>query len=254
MQPADDAYDDHHGFWRPSTIAAGIILLLILLVAGLVIGIKVGGGHSHADTTPSPTVSSVPGSTSPGTAKTSSSGKTCNLPGGSQAVPDASPPGITWNIYDTVALPFSTQYGPEYVDGDVARCYAHNPIGALIAGTQIVSRLALASDWKAVLEQQVMPGEGMANYLAQQSSGSNVGSNQPGDYAQIAGFQIASYTSTTAVIDLVTRTPQGGLSVSTLTVDWYQGDWRLSLLPSGATNPPPTAISSLYGYITWGGV
>lgn len=256
MPPADDAYDDHHGFWRPSTIAAGIILLLILLVAGLVIAIKVSGGHRHADTTPSPspTVSSAPGSTSPGTARTSSTGQTCNLPAGSQTVPDATPLGITWKIYQTVALPFSSKYGPEYVDGGVARCYAHNPTGALIAASQIPYRYLIAPDWRQVVNQQVVDNSGRSVYITNRAAASNQGGNQPGDYNQLAGFKFVDYSQSQAVIEFVSQSAQGVMQATTTTVDWVGGDWQLDLQPDGGPSPNALPVTSINGFSQWAGV
>jgi len=176
----------------------------------------------------------------------------CHVPPGSQQVPAAAPAGVTWRLYQTVALPFSATAGPAEVAGDVARCYAHSPEGALLATVQIAVRYALAANWQAVLDQQVMPGAGR-NVYASERPGLNM-SARPGQYGQIAGFQFATYTPAVAVIQVVTQLPDGTLASTTMTVDWSDDDWRLVLQSDGAPGPNVQQLTSLTGFIAWSGV
>jgi hypothetical protein len=159
---------------------------------------------------------------------------------------------VTWRLYDTVALPFSAQAGPTQINGDVARCYAHSPTGALLAAVQITVRYLLATNWRAVIAQQVLPGTGR-NVYADQRSGVNF-TIQPGEFGQVAGFQFVTYTSPLAVIEIVIQLPSGGMQATTMTVQWSGGDWRLQLQPDGTPGPNIQQVTSLTGFIPWGGV
>jgi hypothetical protein len=176
----------------------------------------------------------------------------CHVPPGPQAVPVSAPTGLTWELYDTVALPFSAQAGPTVIHGDVARCYAHSPTGALLATVQIAVRYALAADWQAVIAEQVMPGIGRNVYAAERP-GADV-TIQAGQFGQFAGFQFVTYTSALAVVQIVVQLPSGEMQATTMTVQWSGGDWHLQLQPDGSPGPNVQQIPNLTGFIPWGGV
>jgi hypothetical protein len=164
----------------------------------------------------------------------------------------SAPVSVTWRLYHTVALPFSAQAGPTVVVGDVARCYAHSPTGALLSAVQIAVRYALASDWRSVVAEQVMPGTGR-NVYSDQRSGVNF-TVQAGEFGQIAGFQFVTYSSALAVVQIVVQLPAGEMQATTMTVQWSGGDWRLQLEPDGSPGPNVQQVASLTGFIPWGGV
>jgi hypothetical protein len=176
----------------------------------------------------------------------------CDVPPGPQAIPQSAPAGVTWELYDTVALPFSAQAGPTVVNGDVARCYAHSPTGALLATVQIAVRYALAANWQAVIAKQVMPGTGRNVYAAERP-GADV-TIQAGQFGQFAGFQFVTYTSALAVVQLVVQLPSGEMQATTMTVQWADGDWRLQLQPDGSPGPNVQQVPNLTGFIPWAGV
>ena len=120
-------------FWDRRTVSAGVVLALVVGLLIWLLVTRVSGAH-HVG---APTTQRSPASSVATTVKhTTSSGSACHVPTGSQAVPQYSPQGITWQLYQTVALPYSNTAGPMIVDGGVARCYAHDPLGALLAASQ----------------------------------------------------------------------------------------------------------------------
>jgi hypothetical protein len=44
------------------------------------------------------------------------------------------------------------------------------------------------------------------------------------------------------------------MSVVTETVRWVDGDWKLELQPDGSTTPSRQSVTSVAGFIPWGGV
>ncbi|MEU5835665.1 hypothetical protein ABZ820_18595 [Streptomyces diacarni] len=167
--------------------------------------------------------------------------------------PTAAPEGVTWKLFGTVALPASKAAGPAVVGGDVARCYAHTPVGALLATSQISVRYLAADDWLEVTRAQVR-GAGREPYITARTKSEDEAESESGDGAvqgQIAGFKFVTYTGDSAVIQTVWRFPDGRMQAATTTVLWQDGDWRLEY---PADPPAPTPVDSLAGYVEWGGV
>lgn len=255
---ASDSYEQR-GFWGRGTITAGIVLLAVLIAAIALIVVEVGGGSGGSHTAaskPTSTPSSSPGgsSSTTTTTTTTATGNRCSLPAGDQTVPNYTPPGITWRIYQTVALPYSPTYGPQHVNGDIARCYAHDATGALVAASQIGVRYLIAPQWRKVVDQQVVANVGRSVYISNRAKVSNQGGNQPGNYNQFAGFKYVTYSPSQAVIELVTTSGSGAMQATTVTVDWVSGDWRLLLQPDGGTSPNAFPVTSLTGFASWAGV
>ena len=251
MRPADG----RRAFWDRRTAPAGIVLAVVV---GLLLWLLAtrGGGHHVASprTTPTSSVLEHRASAKPEQVKhTVSSASGCHVAPSSQAVPQYTPQGITWQLYQTVALPYSKKAGPMAVDGGVARCYAHDPLGALLAASQISARYLVAPDWRRVLQLQVMPGKGRAAYAKLRAKYGGPGS-QPSSVAQLAGFKFITYSPAIAVIDMAMSNGQGSLQAYPVTVVWSGGDWKLQLQPDGSDAPQALPISSLVGFATWSGV
>lgn len=244
-------------FSRP-LLLLGAVLAGVLILA--LVEVLAHGGPVSAAAPPAthPAVTRPPGravTTSPAPAPAVSPGgstASCHVPPGNQDVPTSAPSGVTWRLYQAIALPFSVQAGPTVIDGDVARCYAHSPTGALLALAQIFVRTTVAPDWRAVLDEQVIPGAGRSVFAAERP-GEDI-PVQPGENGQIDGFQFVTYSSATAVIQMVLQMPDGSLRVAVMTVTWSDEDWRLELQPDGQMSPNVQQASSLAGFIPWEGV
>ncbi|KAB1141744.1 hypothetical protein F7R91_31545 [Streptomyces luteolifulvus] len=170
-----------------------------------------------------------------------------------QDVPTSAPAGVTWTLYEAVALPSSKAAGPAVADEDVARCYAHTPGGALLATSQISVRYLAAGDWLKVTRTQTV-GEGRDTYIADRTEAERTAPpDEEGGtvHGQIAGFRFVTYNDTTAVIQTVWRFPDGRMQAATTTVLWQDGDWKLEYPADPAA---PTPVDSLAGYAEWGGV
>lgn len=254
-RPIMEYQSEERGFWGPGTIAAGIILLLVIVAGGALVVLRTTSGKSPSSQR---SVSQSPGSGGGGRPSSASSvgsrGNGCSLPSGNQTVPQATPTGVTWQLYQTVAVPYSTTYGPQHINGDVARCYAHDPTGALIAASQIGARYLLAPNWRAVVNQQLVANAGRTKFIENRQAVGNPGGNQPGDYNQLSGFKFVTYSPSTAVIELVTQSSAGVMQATTATVVWVAGDWKLELQPDGGGSPSAFPVASLVGFTPWAGV
>jgi hypothetical protein len=222
---------------------AGVVVIVVLLVFLLTTGddAQVTAPQQPA-TSPAPGATGHPGPTDEGPTD----------------VPTATPDGIRWEIFGGtglagVALPVSEAAGPRQITGSTATGYAHTPLGALLATSQIPVRKLMAPDWKAVVAQQVMPGPGRDAYQVARAQVTDTAVT-PGQLGQLAGFKFVNYTPETATIQLVSRFANGGLQMTTITVAWSQGDWKEVLQPDGSDSPNAQNANNQTGYIQWGGV
>jgi hypothetical protein len=249
--------EPRRSFWGRGTIAAGMLLLIVLLLLAYIVFDRNGSNHTGTPT-PSTASTATTGSADTDSTPSTTTGQTkptsCNLPDSDQSIPEVTPQGITWNLYQTVALPSSSTAGPEIVDGDIARCYAHTPLGALLAASQIPYRYLIAPNWRAVDLEQVMPGVGRDKFMAERAAADTNGGNQPGDYNQLAGFKFVTYSPAVAVIEMASKSDSGAMQAGAVTVDWSSGDWKLQLQPDGSSSPQELPITSLVGFSIWSGV
>lgn len=173
-----------------------------------------------------------------------------------QSVPDSPPPGVTWQIIDTVALPYSASAGPASVVDGIPSGFAHTPSGALVAMVQIDFRHLIEPNFMAVTQADVANTPGRAKFfnLVEADGLTNPANQEPGTYLQLTGFQFVSYTTSTAVIQLLTARPDGSYQLSTLSVAWDGNDWQLVLQADGTDSPNQQIVSSPVGFVLWGGV
>jgi hypothetical protein len=173
-----------------------------------------------------------------------------------ESVPDAPPNGITWQIVDTVALPFSDSAGPSQVTDGIPSGFAHTPTGALVALVQIDFRHLIEPNFVAVTTADVANTAGRAEFFRLVTAGhlANPAHPAPGTYLQLAGFEFVSYSSSTAVIQLLTSRLDATYQVSTLSVGWDGTDWQLVLQPNGTDSPNQQIVASPVGFVLWGGV
>lgn len=160
------------------------------------------------------------------------------LPAQDQERPSGQPTGTTWRLVEGRLLPFSTHIGPAQERGEVARCFAHTPTGAVFAAVQATWRYQRATDWAAIAQNTLAPGPGREAYVQQRMTGTgpnaapfspapNAGTPQP------LGFRVVSYAPERAEIDVVSGQDRGFGDHAVWTVVWSGNDWRL-LLGSGA--------------------
>ncbi|WP_326686982.1 MULTISPECIES: hypothetical protein [unclassified Streptomyces] len=260
-EPADRAgTDEPRSPWlRSGFVLAAAFIGFVVVIGSVVLFTSDSSGRGDGSTAASASETGTPqpgdGATeSPPSVSTDGGGASCpRLADRQRDVPTAAPKGVGWKLFHTVALPASKAAGPAVMDEDVARCYAHTPVGALLATSQISVRYLAADDWLKVTRAQTV-GAGRKSYIAARTKSESTADPKSQDGAgqgQIAGFKFVTYTSSTAVIQTVWRFPDGRMQAATTTVLWKDGDWRLEY-PADPT--APTAVDSLAGYVSWGGV
>lgn len=229
---------------RPGFIIAGLVVALALI--GAVVVLLASPDDKGSGPPGSPPVGAPSGNAPAPDAQ-------CRPTDTDQTIPQTPPTGVTWSLLRSVAIPSSPTAGPMIVKDGVARCYAHTPVGALIASRQIGVRSGLSPQWRTVIERQLMPGPGRDTLL--KAMATFTPSDQPGAYAQTAGFRFVSFSPQIAVIDIASRSPDdGALGTGTTTLLWDGGDWKIQPTTQGTTITPVQPLASLDGYVPWGGV
>ncbi|MFI9311125.1 hypothetical protein [Streptomyces triculaminicus] len=243
--------DKHSGaFRRPGFIAAAAFLGLVLVLA--VVVIATSGSDKGDSTTPQATGPTRPASSAPASSP-ADNGNTCGRTDTDQTVPTSTPPNIKWDLVKGDAVPTSPIAGPGRTEGPVARCYAHTPLGALLAASQIGNRLGVSSNKEAIeiLKAQAVPGPGVERAL-KLLQGAELGNGKTEGH--MAGFQFASYTADTAVINMVSRMTNGTFNTATFTMKWLDDDWKIQFQANGTASSTVSQVESTAGYVTWSGV
>jgi hypothetical protein len=232
----------------------GAAVAVVVLGAGLALALS---SRSPAPRGPAAaaTASAGPGSAGPG------------RPGQPQ-VPRVSLGSVRWRGFYGVELPVSAQAGPSGTSGGTAAGFAHTPLGALLAAVNIGVRAN--AQWgprifTAVIRGQVT-GPDAAALLAscqaaydQAAQSGGVTGGQPLGTVDVTeqAFRWITYTSSAAILDLVSAGPGGnGTTVRAsvqMEVVWDGGDWKVVAPPGGDWGNSAAELTSLAGYTVFPG-
>jgi hypothetical protein len=177
---------------------------------------------------------------------------TCPSSAQSSAIPTAPPANLQWKGDGAIEVPTSASDGPFRVQGDVQSCFAHSPMGAVIAAYDIFGSLLSPQGVTSAALAGLAPSPGRQVYIAG-TRAQGIPTLTPGELVQPTGFQVVAYTPQQATIE--TLASAGGQSYQTdeRTLVWSGGDWRLLLTPDGSIGPDPQLVQSAAGFVLWGG-
>ena len=240
-----DSLDDGHGHgspWSSTSFQIATLFLIILAVVGIAIAIfHHGSHHAHASNPPATSHAGSPPATT--TVRTGAAGL-CSLPAGDQQVPSASyPEGTSWQPVGTMVIPQSSTLGPQHLEKGVNVCFAHSPSGALLAAMNLMGEGTTETSERQVFDTLAI------DVPAAVTTEPAV---QDGDSAiQIAGYKYDSYSPTDAVIDVVLRHQQGGLSVFHAPMRWTGNDWKYVFPPEGPISSTLNGAQVEPPYVAW---
>ena len=233
-------------------VVSGAVAVLLLLGAG---SVALFGGGRATVAVPSP-LATPAGPTTPSAAPISGAEPPHGLAQPTAVTgPLLTGPPVTWQLFSGVALPSSPTYGPHTVDGPVYAGYQRSQAGALVAAAQLGARYLLTpgARWRDVARRQLLPGPGRTVFLTARAGVDEL-TVPPGTYGQLAGFRVVTFTPDIAVLQLVSRFAlTGRLQLTTATLKWVGGDWRLELQPDGGSSPTAQQVPDLDGFVVWGG-
>ncbi|MEU9214590.1 hypothetical protein AB0D27_43725 [Streptomyces sp. NPDC048415] len=236
-------------FWqqRGWILSAGFLLvLLVLAVFTMVTSGDEDPAGASAD--PSPTSSATPGGGGSGS-DTRPAG--CRTDDSDQAKPTQAPGDFRWKADGTGLVPVSKTAGPLTYDGPVWSCFAHTPMGAVLAAHAITDHLSYPG-WRQVVERQVVPGAGRDALVASRSQDEDKPTSGKADAGGYAGFSVLSYNKQETTVMFLLRGPNAGTYGSaSVTVRWKDGDWKLAPDTDGTIYSGMAQVSGTTGFVTW---
>jgi hypothetical protein len=235
------AYAGPRPYWtRPGVVVAAVIAaLLVVMVFAIVIMRPSRDGDTNAG---APVATNSASGGASGAAEDS--------------IPTTAPSDVTWKLVGKTAVPTSREAGPFQTTTTTAAGYAHTAIGALIAAAQLGIRSdfdAGRSVWEPTVSQQFVPGRNRDRLLDRMRSRSPSAAGQA-PLVQIAGFLYQAYSADTAVIAMLYQAVDDPDStyVTTLTVQWRDGDWRMVAPPDGSWAALVHWAEVWTGAVEWG--
>ena len=224
---------------RPWWSKKSSVALLVVAILAMVISFVVLQGLGPEDApdgaaSPAPTADITQAST-----------RTCPyLPDEDQSVP-ASGPEADWAMYRKVAVPFApTTFGPADRTDGIARCFSHNPSGALIAATHMLS--VAWQDGTAAM---------VGNYAKKSPEKSSVlevlrnkVTSPPAAVPPIKGYRITMDHQDRAQIQLVVSA-EDSLIRGLVILEWTGNDWAID--PTTVVTDMGEEVPDLTGYTAW---
>jgi hypothetical protein len=175
----------------------------------------------------------------------------CRTDDSDQTRPTAVPKDFEWKANGTGLVPVSKTAGPRTYDGPVWSCYAHTPMGAVLAAQAITDHFSYPG-WRDVMEQQVVPGPGRDALVSSRSQEEDKPTSGKADAGGYAGFSILAYDKEEATVMLLLRGPNAGVyGTASVTVRWHEGDWKIVPGADGSVYSGMAQVSGTQGFVTW---
>ncbi|WP_432838997.1 hypothetical protein [Dactylosporangium sp. CA-092794] len=234
--------DEERPFYRQPTWLISAAFLALGLGAGL-IAVLGGNGPARSDAGPPPA----------GPLLIVGSGEAarpagCHTDDSDQKVPNAPPADLTWRQLNGAPVPLSASAGPVQETGPVLWCFAHTPMGSVMAASVILRQMS-GDDWRAVMQQQVVD-DGNRKIFEIVRSSQRTGTAQY-TASKYAGFLIQSYGPAQALIRLLIQASPGVYGTVEVTVAWDGGDWKILAQPGGDMYGSPTQVNATGPFVMW---
>lgn len=175
----------------------------------------------------------------------------CDPAPGPQDVPGTTPAGIEWRVSPAkVVLPYSKTAGPLIEAGPIARCYSQDPVGAVLAASQIYARFLAPNrqEGAQIAQEQMVPGPERDRLLESLSTPTD----SP-EQIQWRAFRYLSYTSDQAVVVMALESNAGsGVVGIPMTLEWRDEDWKWNY--DAYTPGYPLSEADLSTYVQWSGI
>jgi hypothetical protein len=235
--PLDDRPFWQQRGWQLSAVFFGLVLCAGLVT--LVVGLPDSNAQKTRATTGPLTTALPRGTTRPAG---------CGTDDSNQQPPSQPPADVTWRPMNGANIPLSATAGPTQQFGPILWCFAHTPMGAVMAAS-IIPRHMSGADWRAASDQQLVAGIGREVFEARRAS---ITTGTPQYTANTpAGFQVVTYSPQTATVRLLIRQSAAAYVSADFTVAWDNGDWKLQPLSAGELYTPVTQVTALAGFVMW---
>jgi hypothetical protein len=181
-----------------------------------------------------------------------SAGGGCALSAGDQNVPTKPPAVDGWDVSRRVVVPRSNTFGPAKTDPDGFRhCFAHSPTGAVYAAYNVIAAIADQRKVIPTARKLMVPGPA-TDALIRDLSDDELSTDST--TIQVAGYRVLDADQTRVTV-MVAFPVESAYMSATLTLVWYDGDWRLRPPPPGEPVGGPFAQHrDLDDFVAWSGV
>jgi hypothetical protein len=169
------------------------------------------------------------------------------------AMPETAPDDVTWRPFPYGKVPVSLQAGPLHSDGALLWCFAHTPMGAVMAAHVIPTQTS-SGDWRLVTDQQVVEGPSRDFFVAARTNLQDTEDSRAA-VGSFVGFAVASYSNESATVRLLVSSAANGSKktyfTTTIAVKWVGGDWKVEARRDGALYAPVSIVTGNAGFIMW---
>ena len=160
------------------------------------------------------------------------------------ALRELSAKGRDWQPVGTMSVPQSSTLGPQHVQNGINVCFAHNPSGALLAAMNLI-RGGYDADLRAA---------GIRQLVDRRALRCHDGAGESKTVTVACRSPVTSTTAispTEAVVDVVLRHQQGGLSVFQAPMRWTGNDWKYVFPPEGPISSTLNGSQVEPPYVAW---
>ncbi|MET9321072.1 hypothetical protein ABZX75_12940 [Streptomyces sp. NPDC003038] len=242
----------HQRGWQVS--AAFLVAIVMIGIVALVSGgnddgkTPQGGSPTGEATKPAGGASSAP---SGGTGDARPAG--CRTDDTDQSIPSKAPADLQWKQAGAYLIPVSPSAGPVKYDGPGWSCFAHTPLGAVLAAHAISNHVDIPR-WREVVDQQMAVGAGRDTYIEKRSKlpADQVGKEPPGSKGTYVGFSLVTYSKDHATVMVLMQIPEKGYATGTMSVVWEGGDWKLRPTLTGSLLEGIAPVGGTEGFTLWG--
>ncbi|WP_018544801.1 hypothetical protein [Streptomyces sp. LaPpAH-108] len=238
-------------YWKQRgwQMSAGFLAAVVVLagIVALTSGGDDGAGHTEAAASGGPPTG--------GTLTSDGRPPGCHTdeaPG--NTVPATAPHDVSWRAIGVVRVPVSAAAGPTVTDRAPWWCFAHTPVGSVLAAQVITSQMSEAH-WRTVADRQLVPGRGRDRFVFHRSTVGSTGTERRPDSASVssyAGFAVTRYDGKDSTVDLLIKSSQGYAATS-IDLRWSGGDWKVVPSGDGSLHSPVRSVQNANGYVVWGG-
>jgi hypothetical protein len=233
-------HNDQHS--KTPWISGAFLAAVVIAGAGVVIATS-SRGHS------------TPRAETSATASPSFTARSCPTDTSQTAPPAGPPAGLSWRPLSgqtPTQLPYGgDRYGPCHPTATVATGYAHTPVGALIAATQIMIRSSASGPIGMQTIQRQVAGGPWKQKMLDNLSGQTADPNAAG--AGITAYAINSYTPEACDVSVAIHYPAPPNDlVFRINVQWDDGDWKMLAPVGGDWSAAVSQPTTLDGFVSWG--
>lgn len=235
--------------WNSKAVGVSAAVVLVLALGAVILAIVLSFTAPVKPNSPTPQPSeAAPVRT---TAPTADAGA-CNVPVGDTSFRPKLPTDLRWAASHGLTWPVSATAGPTKTKDGFPVCFARSPLGAALAGTNVLYA-SWTGDAHAAMDFYAIdsPGKVALKKLSVVDNAQKLA--QSGWTA--AGFMVDSFTVDEAQVTVVFSTPgtQSGYTGFPLTLNWTGGDWRLKLLDNGNTSAGGPSAPVKGQFVEWAG-